>query len=362
MLDVLIIGGGPAGLGAAIYAKRAGLSVEVYEQNIYGAGQVTESGRVDNYLGLWGLSGYELAEKFMEHAGQMGITAKEGTAKSFHCAKSSLKGENEQNDARENVQEDFGADSQENVRENAGTDAQKIVSENAGADAQETAQGNAGADAREYWRTEFEDGASVCSKTVIYAAGAARRKLGAPGEEEFAGRGVSYCATCDGAFYRGQDVAVVGGGNAALDDALYLAAICRTVYLIHRRNEFRGFQATADLVRAKENIKIMTPHQVTSIYGEKKVAAVRLEDGTELPVGGVFLAVGMQPATEVLRTCEAVQLDASGYIIADESCATSAPGFYAAGNVRTKPLRQIVTAAADGANAAMSAAAYIQGL
>ncbi|MCD8118488.1 MAG: FAD-dependent oxidoreductase [Lachnospiraceae bacterium] len=344
--DVLIVGGGPAGLGAAIYAKRAGLSVEVYESNVYGVGQITETDRVDNYLGLWGISGWDLAANFQNHAGEMGVTPKEGTV--IGIRRVSVRTE-----AAESVWESALADTR-NVQEDGEGSENESVS-------QELWE-NAGASTQEYWRTEFEDGTAVCSKTVIYAAGAKRRKLGAPGEAEFAGRGVSYCATCDGAFFRGQYVAVVGGGNAALDDALYLSGLCRRVYLIHRRNEFRGFQVTVDLIRKKENIEIRTPHQVTAITGDGKVGAVCLEDGTEIPVSGVFLAVGMQPATEVLRTCEAVKLDASGYIAAGEDCATSAPGFFAAGDVRTKNLRQIITAAADGANAAMSAAAYIQGM
>lgn len=193
---------------------------------------------------------------------------------------------------------------------------------------------------------------------MVYAAGAAHRHLGVPGEEELSGKGVSYCATCDGAFFKGKDVAVVGGGNTAMDDAIYLSDICNKVYLVHRRDVFRGDATTLTKLKETENIELVVPAKVQEVKGEQVVTALQLEDGRSLEVSGVFVAVGMQPATDLLQGV--VLLDDNGYIIADETGKTSAAGFFAAGDVRTKELRQIITAVADGANAATSAEKYIR--
>lgn len=297
MTDVIIVGNGPAGMSAALYAKRAGLTVVAIERVYYGTGQVAESSCVDNYLGIPEMNGYELGEKFRQHVEKLGV---------------------------EIVTEEV-------------THFEKI-------------EGG--------WCVHFGNGNRYEGKTVIYAAGAVHRRLDVPGEEDFIGKGVSYCATCDGAFFRGKKVAVVGGGNTAMDDAVYLSDICSHVYLIHRREVFRGTGGTLLKLKEKENVTIMTPVNVTSISGHDRVTNLRLSDGSCLEVDGVFVAVGMKPATDTLK--EIVLLDDEGYIIADETGKTSAEGFFAAGDVRTKELRQIVTAVSDGANAAVSAEKYIR--
>ena len=297
MVDIIIVGSGPAGMSAAVYGKRAGLSVLVIEKVYYGTGQVAESSHVDNYLGLPGINGYELGEKFRSHAEGLGVEFKDGEVIRF----------------------------------------------------EKTA---------DRWYVHLKNGEILESKTVVYAAGAAHRHLGVPGEEEFSGKGVSYCATCDGAFFKGKDVAVVGGGNTAMDDAIYLSDICNKVYLVHRRDVFRGDTTTLMRLKETDNIELVVPAKVQEVKGEQAVTELHLEDGRSLEVSGVFVAVGMQPATDLLQGI--VLLDGNGYIIADETGKTSAAGFFAAGDVRTKELRQIITAVADGANAATSAEKYIR--
>ncbi|HCJ07667.1 MAG: FAD-dependent oxidoreductase [Lachnospiraceae bacterium] len=297
MVDIIIVGSGPAGMSAAVYGKRAGLSVLVIEKVYYGTGQVAESSHVDNYLGIPGINGYELGEKFRSHAEGLGVEFKDGEVIRFEKAE-------------------------------------------------------------DRWYVHLKNGETLESKTVVYAAGAAHRHLGVPGEEELSGKGVSYCATCDGAFFKGKDVAVVGGGNTAMDDAIYLSDICNKVYLVHRRDVFRGDATTLTKLKETENIELVVPAKVQEVKGEQVVTALQLEDGRSLEVSGVFVAVGMQPATDLLQGV--VLLDDNGYIIADETGKTSAAGFFAAGDVRTKELRQIITAVADGANAATSAEKYIR--
>ena len=296
-LDLLVVGSGPAGLSAAVYAVRANLNVLVVEKEYRGTGHIAESDQVDNYLGLPGVNGYDLGETFLTHAKEFGVQFYEGTAEGF-------------------------------------TNKDNI------------------------WHVQMADGSTIRAKTVIYCAGASHRRLGVDGEEEFAGKGVSYCAVCDGAFYRGKETAVIGGGDTALGDALYLSDLCEKVYLVHRREEFRGQAATVQQLQEKENVEILTSAVPAKIVGEQTVTALELKDGRSLPVNGAFVAVGMQPQTELLRGV--VDLDAAGYVIADETGVTSAPGFFVAGDVRTKALRQVVTAVSDGANAATSAAEYIK--
>lgn len=297
MVDIIIVGSGPAGMSAAVYGKRAGLSVLVIEKVYYGTGQVAESSHVDNYLGLPGINGYELGEKFRSHAEGLGVEFKDGEVIRFEKA-------------------------------------------------------------ADRWYVHLKNGENLESKTVVYAAGAGHRHLGVPGEEEFSGKGVSYCATCDGAFFKGKDVAVVGGGNTAMDDAIYLSDICNKVYLVHRRDVFRGDTTTLMKLKETDNIELVVPAKVQEVKGEQAVTELHLEDGRSLEVSGVFVAVGMQPVTDLLQGI--VLLDGNGYIIADETGKTSAAGFFAAGDVRTKELRQIITAVADGANAATSAEKYIR--
>lgn len=299
LLDVLIIGSGPAGLSAAVYAKRANLSILVAEKEYLGTGQIAETDQVDNYLGFSKINGYDLGEAFRAHAQELGIEFFEGMADGY-------------------TKED------------------------------------------EIWSVHFADGQTIRARAVIYCAGAAHRRLGVDGEEDFIGKGVSYCAVCDGAFYRGKDAAVIGGGDTALGDALYLSDLCDKVYLIHRREEFRGSASSVQRLKEKDNVEIITSAVPAKINGEQTVTALELKDGRTIPVSGTFVAVGMQPQTEHLHGV--VELDETGYIIADEACVTSEAGFFAAGDVRTKALRQIVTAVSDGANAAVSAAEYIKRL
>lgn len=296
MLDVLIIGSGPAGLSSAIYAKRAGLEVIVIERVYYGTGQVAESSQVDNYLGFSGINGYELGAKFREHAVSLGVEFQSGEVNAFE------------------------------PMENG-------------------------------WKVQCSNGESLETKTVIYAAGAKHRHLEVEGEDAFAGKGVSYCATCDGAFFKGKDTVVAGGGNTAMDDALYLSDICNKVYLVHRRSEFRGSAKTLERIRQKDNIEIVTEAKIAKIAGNTAVNEVILEDGRTFKAEGVFVAVGMIPQTEQIKGI--VELDESGYVVADETGKTQTEGFFVAGDVRKKALRQIVTAVADGANAAVSAAEWL---
>lgn len=295
MIDILVIGSGPAGMSAALYGKRAGLSVTILEKNFYGIGQIAESSEVDNYIGMPKMNGYEMGQKFREHVDSLGVEFVDGEAVAF----------------------------------------------------EKTAEG---------WQVALKDGEPLLAKSVIYAAGAKHRHLGAENEEAFIGRGVSYCATCDGAFYRGKQVAVIGGGDTALNDAVYLSDICEKVYLIHRRAEFRGAVATVNKLQELDNVELVTNAEVVKVMGEEMVTGVQLKDGKVLDVSGVFVAVGMEPMTECLQGV--VDLDNQGYVIADETGVTTAEGFFVAGDVRTKMLRQVVTAVSDGANAATVASEY----
>lgn len=299
MYDLIIVGSGPAGLSAAVYAKRAGLNLLVLERNPLSGGQVLNTYEVDNYLGMPGMNGFDMGMAFREHADRLGVVFEEA-------------------EVTELKKQEDGF----------------LV------------------------RTDREPKEARC---VIFAAGAQHAHLNVPGEEELSGMGVSYCATCDGAFFKGKTVAVVGGGDVALEDAVYLAAICRKVYLIHRRDEFRGAQILQDELKSFSNVEILYSHVVKEIYGENMVEAVCLQDvksGQEerLSLDGVFVAVGIHPDTEILR--ELVQMDEGGYVSAGEDGTTRTEGLFVAGDIRKKPLRQIVTAVADGANAAVSAANY----
>lgn len=300
MYDLVIIGSGPAGLSAAVYAKRACLSVLVIEKEAFAGGQMVYTEEVDNYLGLNAKSGFELAESFKQHALDLDVSFAEGAV-------------------------------------------EKIVPKDG------------------KWSLHMESGEDIETKTVLLATGATHRKLGVPGEETFAGVGVSYCATCDGAFFQGKSVAVVGGGDVALEDALYLANICEHVYLIHRRNELRGTKALQNQVFANEKITFLGESEVTEITGDKKVSGISVhnkvtDETKELSVVGVFIAVGMEPQSDLYAPLLSLE---HGYVPAGEDCATEKDGLYVAGDVRTKRLRQIVTAVADGANAVHSIQEYL---
>ncbi|MDL2214377.1 FAD-dependent oxidoreductase [Clostridia bacterium OttesenSCG-928-O13] len=300
MTDVLIVGAGPAGLTAAIYAARAGVSVLVFEKNMYG-GQVSLTSEVDNFPTQMGIQGADFAGNLYEHATSQGAEVR--------------------------FEEVQAVELDGPVKRV--TTSQRIYE----------------------------------GRSVIIAGGAFRRKLGCPGEEEFAGRGVSYCATCDAAFFRGKTVAIVGGGDTALGDALFLSNNCEKVYLIHRRDSFRGQKAKQDAIYTRDNIETILPAKVTAIEGEDTVKRCILETATGtrvLDVDGVFVAVGLAPETELFGGL--LPLTPNGYIDAGEDCTTPLPGVFVAGDLRQKPLRQIVTAAADGAVAAVSAAEYCNAL
>lgn len=299
MLDTIIIGAGPAGMAAGIYAARAELSHLVLESGLMSGGQIINTSEVDNYPGLKGIGGFDLAMKFREHCDQCGVKFQDG----------------------------------------------KVVEVKKKEDG---------------FVISLENGEAISAKTVLFATGAKHRMLSVPGEEEFAGCGVSYCATCDGAFFKGKEVAVVGGGDVAIEDALFLARICKKVYLVHRRDEFRAAKTLVSRLRDCENVEFVLKATPSKIAGNGQVESlfVNTEDGErELAVSGVFVAVGMLPNTELLKGL--VSLDGTGYVIAGEDCKTDVPGVFAAGDLRTKPLRQVVTAAADGAVAIREIEAYL---
>lgn len=299
MYDLIIIGSGPAGLSAAVYGVRGGLNLLVLESNVMSGGQVLNTYEVDNYLGMPGMDGFEMGNAFRKHADGLGVQFRTAQVVSL---------------------EDKGD--------------RKIV------------------------RTRKED---LETRAVILAMGASHAKLGVPGEEELAGKGVSYCATCDGAFFRDRSVAVVGGGDVALEDAIYLSKICREVFLIHRRDELRGAPILQRELAECKNVRILYSRTVERINGSDLVESLTLKnqktkEQERIEVLGVFIAVGIIPNSDMLR--ELPILDENGYVTAGENGVTSVPGVFVAGDLRKKPLRQIVTAVADGANAAYSAIAY----
>ena len=301
MYDLIIVGAGPAGLAAAIYAARAELKFIVLEKEIMSGGQIINTYEVDNYPGLYHMGGFDLAMKFREHADALGASFVTGEV--------------------EKIEEISGG--------------KKII---------------------------CKDGAEYETKTVILSGGAKHRKLEVPGEDALAGSGVSYCATCDGAFFRGKEVAVVGGGDVAVEDALFLARLCKKVYVIHRRDSFRAAKTLVSRLVSTENVEIIYDSVVKEIQGKFKVESLALtnkktaEERT-VSLDGVFIAVGMLPETKPYEGL--VELDGAGYIKADETGITSCPGVFAAGDIRTKELRQVVTAASDGANAVQSVERYL---
>ena len=299
MYDIVIIGSGPAGMSAAIYAQRAGLKAVVVEKECLGTGKIAESLRVDNYPGLFGENGYDLGEKFRTHAENLGAEFIEG-------------------------------------------EIIKIVR------------------SKGYYTLQLDADEALTAKTVIYAAGTQCRRLGVVGEQELLGRGVSYCAVCDGAFYKNKVVAVIGGGDTALGDAVLLSGLAKKVYLVHRRGEFRANKALQNKVSGIKNIVPVLNAAVQKINGKVHVEAVAiLQNGSEkaLPVDGVFVAIGSTPNSALVK--ELLDIDENGYIAADETGVTSADGIFAAGDVRTKKLRQVVTAVSDGANCVLSAEEYL---
>lgn len=296
MTDILIIGAGPAGMTAAIYAVRAGVSAMILESNLYG-GQIANTPDIENYPSIQKIAGWELAQNIYDQV----------VAKDVEVRFETVRGIELEGDTRVVVTDE----------------------------------------------NRYE------AKTVIIANGAKRRLIGCPGEEEFSGRGVSYCATCDGAFFKGKTAAVIGGGNTALEDALYLSNLCAKVYLIHRRDSFRGERHLVNAVLARDNIEVLYSYVPVRILGEDAVNALEIqkaggEEKLTLRTDAVFVAIGLNPDNAVFSNL--IALDQAGYVVAGEDCATNIRGIFAAGDTRTKQVRQIVTAAADGAVAAIQAA------
>lgn len=301
MYDLIIIGAGPAGLSAAIYAQRAMLNTLVIEKSSVSGGQIVYSSAVENYMGFASIEGYALGEAFRAHAEKFGAQFMEAEIKGMI---------------------DHGAYKEINVSGNV----------------------------------------LLKTKAVIIATGAVSKKLGIQGEEKLTGDGVSYCAACDGAFFAGKTVSVIGGGDTAIDDAIYLARICRQVILIHRRSELRASKSIQQALFRLPNVSVMWDTVVKEIIGSGYVEGVMTKNITtgateKISLDGVFIAVGTTPETAFLA--DIVALDDEGYIIAGESGKTNVSGIFAAGDVRTKRLRQVITAAADGANCVCSLEEYI---
>ncbi len=319
MYDMIIIGAGPAGLSAAIYGVRAGKSVLVLEGKTYG-GQIINTPEVENYPGIQKMSGFEFAKGLYEQAKNLGAQIKMEKAVSVEKRETGEQSDMEAAEADENE---------------SGTDASVFVVSTS--------------------KNSYEGGA------LILAMGAKNRMLGLPGEQELTGAGISYCATCDGMFYRDKVVAVNGGGSTALEDALFLSNYCKEVYLIHRRDAFRGEQKLVDALTKRENVRFILNSVVTALIGDGRLEGVSIKnkDGEEktLKVDGLFIAIGQEPETALTK--EMADMDEKGYIQAGEDCRTSVPGVFVAGDCRTKTVRQLTTAAADGAVAALMAVEYL---
>lgn len=299
--DVIIIGSGPAGLSAAIYAQRAELTNIVIEKTGISGGQIINTYEVDNYPGTPGISGFDLSTKFREHCDRLNTTFITAEVVEFKL----------ENDI-------------------------KVVT--------------------------LDDGTTYLAKTVVISSGGKPRHLNVPGEDKFAGLGLSYCATCDGAFFKNKIVAVVGGGDVAVEDAIFLSRISDKVYVIHRRDELRAIKSSVNKLLANSNVEVLWDSVVESINGSEIVESlniknVKTNESSILDVSGVFIAVGYIPNSQIYK--DIVATDAGGYIIAGENCETNIPGIFAAGDIRTKDLRQIITAASDGANAITAVERYL---
>ena len=298
MYDIIIIGGGPAGLTAAVYARRAGKSVLVLEKAALG-GQITWSPKVENFPSVVSISGTELGDRMAEQALAQG--------------------------AEVEVEEVVGID-----------------------------------DCGEYRRVRCDFGAEYEGRAIIIATGAKPRMLGVEREEELVGAGVGYCAVCDGAFFKGMPVAVNGGGNSALQDAMLLSETCSRVYLIHRRDSFRGEERLVEALREKGNVEFVLGARITKLLGEDELHGVVVEqDGREreIAVDGLFVAIGHEP--DVGTFSSLIELDERGYAAAGEDCLTRSEGVFVAGDCRAKRVHQLTTAVADGAVAALAACAWL---
>lgn len=299
MYDIIIIGAGTAGLSAAIYGVRAGKSVLVLEASSYG-GQIINTPEIENYPGIKNISGYEFATNLYNQAISLGAEVK-----------------------YEKVTGILNKDSEREVRTEAN---------------------------------------SYLGKTVILATGAKNRALGLPKEQELTGMGISYCATCDGAFFRGKDVVVNGGGNTALEDAMFLANYCNKVSVIHRRDSFRGEEKLLMALKEKPNVTFILNSRIVELIGDDQLSSIVIEntqtgEQEELPVNGLFVAIGQEPENKMFA--DVVALNDKGYINGSEDCRTNAEGIFVAGDCRTKSVRQLTTAASDGAVAALAACEFI---
>lgn len=298
MYDIIIIGAGPAGMTAAIYARRASKSVLVLEAAGYG-GQIINTPYVENYPAADHISGFDFATNVYNQAKRLGAEFKFERAVQI---------------------------------ENRGKEKAVITKKN-----------------------------TYDAKAVIIATGSQNRRLGVEGEDKLVGRGISYCATCDGAFYRKKRVAVVGGGNTALEDALYLSDIADTVYLIHRRDKFRGEEKTLERLKERNNVSFVLNSVVTKLNADKMLSGIEVTDKqgnvSAIEVDGLFAAVGRIPENQSFANL--IELDGAGYAVAGENCHTAAEGIFVAGDNRTKDVRQLVTATADGAVAAIEAVKYL---
>ncbi|MGN1329674.1 MAG: NAD(P)/FAD-dependent oxidoreductase [Eubacterium sp.] len=293
--DAVIIGAGPAGLSAAIYLRRAMLSVAVIEKQYFSGGQLLLTKEIENYPGIENVTGDELSEKFRSHAESLGTEFINGEVVSVKQGKVTLKNSTE-----------------------------------------------------------------IDAKAVVIAVGTAHKRLGVKGETEFSGRGVSYCAVCDGAFFADGETAVIGGGDTALEDALYLAKICKKVTLIHRRKELRASKILQNQFLSLDNAEFLPCEEVQEFKGDKLLNEILLKSGKSISVSGAFVAVGQAPQTDFVA--DIVETDNYGFIKADELCRTSAKGIFAIGDVIVKPCRQVVTAAADGAVVSRAVTEYINNL
>ena len=298
--DLAILGAGPAGICAAIYATRAKLNTIWLDKKFVQGGQIVDTYEVDNYPGLPGITGLDLGEAMAGHAEKLGMKPQREPVRS--------------------IETEHGI---------------KVI------------------------RTKKNE---YRARAVIIACGATHRHLGIPGEEELSGMGVSYCATCDAAFFQDRTVVVVGGGNVAVEDAILLSRTCKKVYLVHRRDELRAEKILQESLFACKNVELIWDSIPLSIEGTDKVEALKIrnkktQEESFIETDGVFIAVGIVPGTEKFK--DLVKLDEAGYIVAGEDGITSEPGIFAAGDIRTKNLRQVVTAVADGANAMVSAQRYL---
>lgn len=295
MIDIGIIGAGPAGLSAAIYAERAGKHAVLFEAQTYG-GKIINVFKIANYPAIKEISGFDFATNLYEQALGLGAEVKNA----------------------------------------------KVV----------------GIEDKGDYKTLKTDEGNFDVRAVIIATGASNKPLGVDNEVDYIGKGVSYCATCDGAFFKGKDVAVVGGGDTAFEDALFLTNYCNKVYLIHRRDEFKAEQSFIDELKKKDNVEFVLNSTVTRLNGESKLESIEVNNERTIKVEGLFIAVGIVPSNTAFENV--VDLDNLGFIVASEDCLTKTSGVFVAGDTRTKGVRQLTTACADGAVAALAACNYIK--